>query len=160
MTILVYDQVAHMYHIMFTWSQFTCYNILVILLFPLPWGSNVFCRSVLGYRYICSKFITAYLSIVFVRLNLFNHVLALFRAKFTCNLAIRYPVFRLELCKGSVWESVKKNQVMCNSKESRDWILQLAHNLQVTRMVHIWSMQGELKGHDNWSTIRQNFQPG
>ena len=29
-----------------------------------------------------------------VRLNLFNHVLALFRAKFTCNLAIRYPVFR------------------------------------------------------------------
>ena len=62
----------------------------------------MFCRSVLGYRYICSKFITAYLSIVFVRLNLFNHVLALFRAKFTCNLAIRYPVFRLELCKGSV----------------------------------------------------------
>ena len=31
-----------------------------------------------------------------VRLNLFNHVLALFRAKFTCNLAIRYPVFRWE----------------------------------------------------------------
>ena len=26
----------------------------------------------------------------FVRLNLFNHVLALFHAKFTCNLAIRY----------------------------------------------------------------------
>ena len=37
-----------------------------------------------------------------VRLNLFNHVLALFCAKFTCNLAIRYPVFRWELCKGSV----------------------------------------------------------
>ena len=30
----------------------------------------------------------------FVWLNLFNHVLALFRAKFACNLAIRYPVFR------------------------------------------------------------------
>ena len=30
----------------------------------------------------------------FVRLNLFNHVLALFRVKFACNLAIRYPVFR------------------------------------------------------------------
>ena len=29
-----------------------------------------------------------------VRLNLFNHVLALFRAKFACNLAIRYHVFR------------------------------------------------------------------
>ena len=40
--------------------------------------------------------------IVIVRLNLFNHVLALFCAKFACNLAIRYPVFRWELCKGSV----------------------------------------------------------
>ena len=29
-----------------------------------------------------------------VRLNLFNHVLALFHVKFSCNLAIRYPVFR------------------------------------------------------------------
>ena len=37
-----------------------------------------------------------------VRLNLFNHVLVLFLAKFACNLAIRYPVFRWELCKGSV----------------------------------------------------------
>ena len=40
--------------------------------------------------------------LVFVRLNLFNHVLALFHAKFACNLAIRYLVFRWELCKGSV----------------------------------------------------------
>ena len=37
-----------------------------------------------------------------VRLNLFNHVLALFYAKFACNLAIRYLVFRWELCKGNV----------------------------------------------------------
>ena len=37
-----------------------------------------------------------------VRLNLFNYVLALFCAKFACNLAIRYIVFRWELCKGSV----------------------------------------------------------
>ena len=37
-----------------------------------------------------------------VRLNLFNHVLALFRAKFACNLAIRYLVFRWDLCEGSV----------------------------------------------------------
>ena len=59
MTILVYDQVAYMFHIMFTWSQFTCYIILVLLLLVLPWGSNVFCASVSGYRYICSKFITA-----------------------------------------------------------------------------------------------------
>ena len=39
-------------------------------------------------------------TLVTVRLNLFNHVLALFRVKFICNLAIRYPVFRWELCKG------------------------------------------------------------
>ena len=45
-----------------------------------------------------------------VRLNLFNYLLALFCAKFACNLAIRYPIFRWELCKGSVWESVKKYQ--------------------------------------------------
>ena len=37
-----------------------------------------------------------------VRLNLFNHVLALFCAKFACNLAIRYNVFRLESYKGFV----------------------------------------------------------
>ena len=48
-----------------------------------------------------------------VKLNLFNHVLALFRAKFTCNLVIRYLVFTWELCKGSVWESVKKTQDVC-----------------------------------------------
>ena len=59
MTVLVYDQVAHMFHIMFTWSQFTCYIMLVILSLDLPWESNVFCASVSGYRYICSKFITA-----------------------------------------------------------------------------------------------------
>ena len=58
MTVLVYNQVAHMFHIMFTWSQFTCYVILLLSLLALPWGSNVFCASVSGYRYICSKFIT------------------------------------------------------------------------------------------------------
>ena len=59
MIVLVYSQVTHMFYIMFTWSQFTCYIILVLLLLALPWGSNVFCASVLGYRYICFKFITA-----------------------------------------------------------------------------------------------------
>ena len=42
------------------------------------------------------------IDLIVVRLNLFNHVLALFHAKFSCNLAIRYPVFRWDLCKGSV----------------------------------------------------------
>ena len=56
---LVYDQVAHMFHIMFTRSHFTCYIILVLLSLDLPWGSNVFCASVSGYKYTWSKFITA-----------------------------------------------------------------------------------------------------
>ena len=61
MTVLVFDQVAHIFHIMFTWSQFTCYIILVLLLLALPWGPNVFCASVSSYKYICSKFITAFM---------------------------------------------------------------------------------------------------
>ena len=55
----VSNQVAHMFHNMFTWLQFTWYIILFLLLLVLPWESNVFCTSVSGYRYICSKFITA-----------------------------------------------------------------------------------------------------
>ena len=37
-----------------------------------------------------------------VRLNLINHMLALFHDKFTCNTALRNPIFRWESCKGSV----------------------------------------------------------
>ena len=61
MTVLMYDQVAHMFHIMFTWSQFIFYIILVLLLLALPPRSNVFCANVSCYRYICSKFITAFM---------------------------------------------------------------------------------------------------
>ena len=35
-----------------------------------------------------------------VKLNLFNYVLALFYAKFACNLVIRYLVFRWKSWKG------------------------------------------------------------
>ena len=42
------------------------------------------------------------LLVIFVRLNLINHVLALFRDKFACNTALRNLVFRWESCKGSV----------------------------------------------------------
>ena len=52
---------------------------------------------------------------IYVRLNLFNHLLVLFDAKFACNLAIRYPVFRWELCKGSV----KKVQDVCTQEEEK-----------------------------------------
>ena len=37
MTVLVYDQVAHMFHMMLIWLQFICYIILVLLLLSLPW---------------------------------------------------------------------------------------------------------------------------
>ena len=56
----VFNQVAHMFYNMFTWSQFTCYIILILLLLALPWRSNVFCASVSSYKYICSKFITGF----------------------------------------------------------------------------------------------------
>ena len=61
-----------------------------------------------------------------VRLNLFNHVLALFHAKFACISAIRYPIFRWESCKGCVWESVKNSNV-CALKRilttgSQEWL--------------------------------------
>ena len=55
----VLDQVVHMFHNMFTWSHFTYYIILILLSLDLPWGSNVFCASVSGYKYICSKCYTA-----------------------------------------------------------------------------------------------------
>ena len=48
---LVFDQIAHMFHILFTWSLFNCYIILVILLLALPWGSNAFCANVSRYKY-------------------------------------------------------------------------------------------------------------
>ena len=67
-----------------------------------------------------------FVSFEVVRLNLFNHVLVLFCAKFACNLAIRYPVFRWKFCKGSVWESVKKSQKCAIQGSlatgSRDWL--------------------------------------
>ena len=97
-----------------------------------------------------------FLVLTYVRLNLFNHVLALFRAKFSCNLIIRYPVFRWELCKGTVWKNVKNTQ-MCALKKSlttgsRDWRVTKGG----THVKHV----GELKGHANYSTTRQNFQSG
>ena len=51
---------------------------------------------------------------------------ALFHVKFSCNFAIRYLVFKWELCKGFVWESVKKTQDVCTQKEPHDWISWLA----------------------------------
>ena len=46
----------------------------------------------------------------------------LFRAKFSCILAIRNPVFRWESCKGNVWESVKNCSSVCKEAGTRGWI--------------------------------------
>ena len=47
---------------------------------------------------------------------------------------------------------MKKTQDVCTQEESRDW--QVAKG--GTRVKHA----GELKGHNSWSTTRQNFQSG
>ena len=57
-TVMMYDQVVYMFHIMITWSQFTCYIMLVLLLLALSWGSNMFFASISGYRYIFSRCVT------------------------------------------------------------------------------------------------------
>ena len=49
-------------------------------------------------------------------------LLALFRAKFACILAISNPVFRWESCKGSKWESVKKCSRLYKDTETHGWI--------------------------------------
>ena len=83
-----------------------------------------------------------------VRLNLFNQVLALFRAKFACILTIRYPVFRWELCKSCVWESVKKSQDVCIQRSlatgSYDWLA-----ISKSPKWHTCEACRELKGHDS-----------
>ena len=106
---------------------------------PLPpfWnnGKNTLHKS-MNYLYSGDKAIMKDTA----RLNLFNHVLVLFHAKFACNSAIRYPVFRLELCKGYVWKSVKKLKCVCIRGFSR---LDLANDsrLATCQMPHVWSMQ-------------------
>ena len=69
-------------------------------------------------------------------------MLALFCAKFACNSTFRNPVFSWESCKGSVWESVKKNSRVCTQERPHDW------------------HAGELKSHTSCCTTRQNFQSG
>ena len=56
---------------------------------------------------------------IYVRLNLINHVLALFRDKFACNTALRNLVFRWESCKYSVWESEKMLKTVQWRRDSR-----------------------------------------
>ena len=72
---------------------------------------------------------------IIVTLDLISEVLyillALFRVKFACILAIRNPVFRWESCKGSVWESVKNCSSVCKEARTRDWILPVARGYKL-----------------------------
>ena len=65
-------------------------------------------------------------------------MLALFRNKFACILAISNFVFMWESCKGSEWESVKKCSRLCKDAETRGW---LAIG-KPSKLAHVWSMQG------------------
>ena len=90
-----------------------------------------------------------------VRLNLINHMLALFCNKFACNIALRNPVFRWESCKGSVWESVKKCSRLCSEVGTRGWISREARDLQAAKSCTRAEHAGELNSHASWSTTGQ-----
>ena len=86
--------------------------------------------------------------------------MALFRAKFVCNLAISNPVFRWESCKGNVWESVKKCWNLCKVVGTHDWISRVAHGLQATRSCTHAKHAEKLTHHASWSTTGQKVQTG
>ena len=90
-----------------------------------------------------------------VRLNLINHMLALFRDRFAYNTALRNPVFRWELCKGSVWESVKKCLRLCSKAGTRSWISWEARGLQAAKSCTRTEHAGELNSHASWGTTGQ-----
>ena len=77
-----------------------------------------------------------------VRLNLINHFVGFISCQFACNLTFRKPVFRWDSCKGSMWESVKKNSEVCILQglvtRSREW---LAAG-KSPKEAHVWSMYG------------------
>ena len=63
--------------------------------------------------------------------------MALFRAKFACNLAISNPIFRWESYKGSVWKSVKKYSKLCSETGTHGWLAAC----KLLEDAHEWSMQ-------------------
>ena len=84
--------------------------------------------------------------------------MVLFRAKFFCNLAISNPMFRWELCKGNVWESVKKCSRLCSEAGTRGWISQVARGLQAARRCTRVKHAEELNRHASYSTTGQKVQ--
>ena len=55
---------------------------------------------------------------------------------------------------------MKKAQDVCTQEESHDWISRLACNWLVTEGGTHVKHVGELKSHDNWSTIGKKFYSG
>ena len=123
--------------------HFKLYNDRIVLLFSrytCPYGSRVSQILELGVSEFCSTIPNSYVkSRVCFRVFSWNSqkgklwgriysiiFLALFCAKFACNSAFRNPVFRWKSCKGSVWESVKKNSRVCTQEGLCDWISRLA----------------------------------
>ena len=86
--------------------------------------------------------------------------MALFRAKFACNLAISNPIFRWESCKDSVWESVKKYSKLCSETGTRGWISQVARGLQAARRCTRVKHAEKLNRHASCNTTRQKVQSG
>ena len=86
--------------------------------------------------------------------------MALFRAKFACNLAISNPVFRCESFKDSVWESVKKCSKLCSKVGTHDWISQVACGLQAARRCTQVKHAEKLNHHASYSTTKQKVQSG
>ena len=68
-------------------------------------------------------------------------MLALFRAKFACILAISNPVFRWESCKRSEWESVKKCSRLCKDAETCGWTRRWLATGKPPKLAHVWSMR-------------------
>ena len=84
--------------------------------------------------------------------------MALFHAKFSCNLAISNLVFRWKSCKGSVWKSVKKCSSLSRVAGTCDWILRVPRYLQAARSCTCAKHVQKLKRQASWSTTGQKVQ--
>ena len=95
---------------------------------------------------------------IFVRLNLINQFAGFIPCQFSCNLALRNPVFRWESCKSSVWESVKKCPRMCTEAGTYDWISRVARDWQAAKWCTRVKHAEKLNCHASYSITRQKVQ--
>ena len=86
--------------------------------------------------------------------------------KFACKLAISNPVFRWELCKGSVWKSMKKCSSLCKEVGTRGWISRVACSCKpvewCTRAKHAksWSVASVVALQDTSPRLARPFAHG